>query len=367
MDTTQPGESPNTASNFTPESSPETSDSFLAFSSLECTLIAAGFYLGAFSGTFLNGSVLLVLGHVMIRDAIKSGSDFLIAVLTSLDLLATTILFLFEGAHFGSAHCNDAPKPYLFIITFFLECSSALSLLNVALFRYSKICLVNVLDIDFKRTVYMSIANIVISLIASFLVYLCNNPDFFQLSMTVYMLTIFAVFILMGVLYFTAYWALRKRSQLSRQRNAQRKQIARGMANNTRSNTTDDKDTIPKGESSTKGADISDKGGEKGRVRIVSKKKKEEEGVQVESPAKSAIELMTERSAKVFIAITLRYLLCFIPNALLTLSLLVLGHKKFYQLQMPTILQVSHDFFISSFSFVLKKRISTIDAQTGRP
>ena len=150
------------------------------FSDLECTVVGSLFILGSASGSLANLSVLTVLVHVIYRETVKSGSDFLIAVLTFLDLLATTVVFIWEASHFLSPNCNEAPSDSLFVITFFLETSSAFSLLNIAIFRYTKICLVNVFDISYNRSVIMTALNIIISGICTVLVVLCNNPDLNQ-------------------------------------------------------------------------------------------------------------------------------------------------------------------------------------------
>ena len=325
------------------------SQSIFWFSPLECTTIGIGFYSAALVGSFLNTSVLVVLCHVLFRDVRKSGSDFLIAVLTSLDLCATTVVFVLEGAHFISPACNDGPSELMFVVTFFLETSSALSLLNIALFRYSKICLVNVLDIDFKQTWYMTLANVGTSVIATILAVLCNNPDWSRLSMLIYLSTIFIVFILMGILYFTAYWALRKRSNQARLRNAKRVNFA-NLTNMTIGTTPVENRNGSGGEHLAEHKAPEEENNDKqqtssNNLKVSFEIQQEGSGAtqistKENSPAKTAIELMTERSAKVFIAITLLYLLCFMPNAILTFSLLLMGPKKFYQLSMPVVAQV---------------------------
>ena len=329
-------------------------ESVFWFSPLECTTIGIGFYSAALVGSFLNTSVLVVLCHVLFRDIRKSGSDFLIAVLTSLDLCATTVVFVLEGAHFMSPACNDGPSEFMFVVTFFLETSSALSLLNIALFRYSKICLVNVLNIDFRQTCNMTLANVAASIVATILAVLCNNPKWSRLSMLIYLSTIFIVFILMGILYLTAYLSLRKRSNQARLRNARRVNFAK-LSNVTTA-------TIPVD-------DINGNGGghlvehkvpedENEKLQMSSNKLKVSvemqqggskepggsRGSQIStkenSPAKTAIELMTERSAKVFIVITLLYVFCFMPNATLTFTLLQMGPKKFFRMSLPVVAQV---------------------------
>ena len=311
------------------------------FTEAECTSIAVGFLSGALIGSFLNSSVLVVLCHVLYRDAIKSGSDFLIAVLTSLDLCATTLVFVLEGFHFLSFDCNEATSDFLFALTFFLESSSAFSLLNVALFRYSKICLVNIIDVDFKHTVYMSIVNILVSVTATILALFCNNPSWHALAMMTYLLTIFLVFILMGVLYFTAYWALRKRSQQARLRNAKRHNFANMTNYNAapiehqfghNGNSADQHQGELEVEKPTTSA--------ASKVKIQIQPNMVEKNNNAESsPTKTAIELMTERSAKVFIAITLLYFVCFMPNAILTFLYLVMG-PELYKLPLPPFAQV---------------------------
>ena len=324
------------------------SQSIFWFSELECRAVGILFILGSISGSLANLSVLTVLVHVIYRESVKSGSDFLIAVLTFLDLLATTVVFIWEASHFLSPDCNEAPSDSLFVITFFLETSSAFSLLNIAIFRYTKICLVNIFDINYDRSVIMTALNIIISAISTTLVVLCNNPDLNQLAMMIYFCTIFVIFIVMGVLYLKAYCALRQRSNQARDRNATRLAFAQRLDNNANQTNAaidifPEEHDEPENHSPKKrqqnrswfrklhgtqnGADISHSQNSGGSG-------------QEQQPVKSTMELMTERSGKVFIVITIVYIICFIPNAFLTLMMIIMG-KRLYGLSLPFLMKVT--------------------------
>ena len=108
----------------------ETMTTFLDFNETECGLMSLFYSVFSILGTMVNLTVAVVLISKMRSVVPRSPSDLLIVALAIICLLACAALFPIEAFN-----CNHNNSDFVFWFTFFLELSSTIAMLSIAVNR----------------------------------------------------------------------------------------------------------------------------------------------------------------------------------------------------------------------------------------
>ena len=104
---------------------------FLDFNETECFVVSHCYALFAIFGSAINLTVAVVL-LTKLRSAVpRNASDVLIVMLALICFLACIVLFPMEAGN-----CNDNESDFVFWYTIFLEISSNIAMLSIAVNRY---------------------------------------------------------------------------------------------------------------------------------------------------------------------------------------------------------------------------------------
>ena len=201
------------------------------------------------------------------------------------------------------------------------------------------------MDFTFQTALYLCIGNLVISTVFSTL-----SLYFDKVAMMVYMSVIGIILFSMIVLYSLSYLDLRRRATQAKSRNATRTTVlsqnqttvpatTSGITHPTISITSvpvisveqlTPSPRLSNSEHTTQHTTITMLPRSETDNSNLTDSKVEHEREPEENQhnaGKTTMEVMTERSAKVFSTITFVYIICFIPNVLLTLMLFIIGEE----------------------------------------
>ena len=332
------------------------SGSFLDFTEPECSVIFFGFLTSSIIGTACNLFLLLVLLVKMWCESMnKSASDQLVACLTTIDLIACSLLFPLECEHFSHPDCNIDQRRFDKFLTLFLELASTGALLNIAVCRYLMVCWATRVKVSFNISLVMSSANILISMAGAAAAILLQTTE---ITILIYLLGILSVMVLMALLYFLIFWKLYKRAEVARKRSknailslqsgSQKTGVAatpsipqieltpvehnedqehEELASSKKLNR--NKETTFNRESLKEHTEDSLHYKKRRSVNFVANPlaslKQTKTSSEKKSHQVSQMELMMKRSAKIFVIITALYIFCFLPNAILTICYFIIG------------------------------------------
>ena len=277
----------------------------LLYSETECLVITFGFAASGVLGSIFHLFVLSVLLYKMKRDVVRSASDQFFVFLTATDLAACSLLFLFECLHFGSKSCNEGGSDFLFGLTIFLEALSTLALQSIAINRFFLVWKYNNVVFNYQRSCLLSSFNVAFSSLFVFIILKIQNEHYIILDL--YMYFILGNLSAMVLIYCLIFVKLCQRVNAQNQRNSQ--------------------------PSSTSGRQIKEP-----IVRLLvrlSEHRRERNAAvgrsavspettprpNCDSAVATPMEQMRNRSAIISLVITAVYMVCFLPNGMLSLAI----------------------------------------------
>ena len=301
-----------TSAEITPASTPHPFAG-LAYTPIECSLVIAYLTVAAVIGTCANS---LITAVYLLKKS-KCPHEIFMLCVAAINLFGSLFFIPWEiyTVWSDTATCNEPPD-YLLFFSMFLECSSALLFLSIAIDRYLAICWATHYLMNPTKAVLMSVGSILLAVILSAFPVLA--PTLILVAHLVYPLVLFGVLILIIILYTLVYMTVNAQARKAREQRLKKASMAmtNKQTNNkvppTRNGTggivvvaTDDNEITP--------ADPIESD------RKLKSKASNNPGTSTsqENKPRHIMEEMRDKTVKILICVTLVYIFCFVPSSII--------------------------------------------------